>query len=84
MKVVVVYDITEDKKRNLFAKELLMFGIRTQKSVFECDVTQKELEKIKEIAYKYTKKKDKVGVYEFLDVERFGDVEYIEVDDYIV
>ncbi len=84
MKVVVVYDITEDKKRNLFAKELLMFGIRTQKSVFECDITQKELEKIKEIAYKYTKKKDKVGVYEFLDVERFGDVEYIEVDDYIV
>ncbi len=84
MKVVVVYDITEDKKRNLFAKELLMFGIRTQKSVFECDVTQKELEKVKKIAHKYTKKKDKVGVYEFLDVDRFGDVEYIEVDDFIV
>ena len=84
MKVVVVYDITEDKKRNLFAKELLMFGIRTQKSVFECDVTQKELEKIKKIAHKYTKKKDKVSVYEFLDVDRFGDVEYIEVDDYIL
>lgn len=83
MNIVVVYDISEDKKRNRFAKELLFYGIRTQKSVFECKVTPKELEKIKKLAHKFTQKDDKVGVYEFSSVERFGNAEFLDMDDFI-
>ncbi len=43
---VISYDITADKIRYRVDKLLKSHGIRVQKSVFECDLTEAELLKI--------------------------------------
>ena len=52
MLVIISYDIEEDKTRNKLAKQLLDFGPRVQYSVFEADITQKELTKLVKILKK--------------------------------
>ncbi|WP_457561946.1 CRISPR-associated endonuclease Cas2 [Caminibacter pacificus] len=83
MYVVVTYDISNNKQRNKLAKELLVFGIRTQKSFFECEVTEKELKIIKKILKKYSQSDDFVTIYNVKVIDRIGDVEYLEIDDLI-
>ncbi len=84
MKIVVAYDIKDDKNRNHLAKELLVFGIRTQKSLFECEVSEKELNVIKKILKKYSESDDFVTIYNIKgEVLRIGDVEYLEIDDLV-
>jgi len=54
MFVIVCYDISSNKLRNQISKHLWKYGIRVQKSVFECEVENnkeyetlvKELEKL--------------------------------------
>lgn len=46
MLIIVSYDIEDDRKRTRLAKRLKNFGPRVQKSVFEGDVDDKELEKL--------------------------------------
>ena len=41
--VLVIYDITDDKKRLKIAKILKSYGYRIQKSAFECNVNEKIL-----------------------------------------
>ena len=84
IKIVVVFDISSDKNRANIAKELFRHGLRTQKSVFEVEVNKKELQKVYDIAYRYSKKEDKVSVYEFSNVKRFGKVEFISANDLIL
>ena len=85
MYVVVAYDIKSDKSRNFFAKEMLKFGIRTQKSFFECEVSEGELKLIKKLAKKVCDKEDFVTIYltEKRRFKRIGDVEYLEIDDLV-
>ncbi|MCP4358141.1 MAG: CRISPR-associated endonuclease Cas2 [Chloroflexi bacterium] len=47
MRVVISYDISDDKCRRTIAKKLEGYGYRVQYSVFECDVTAKQLKKLK-------------------------------------
>ena len=84
MYVVIAYDISNDKKRTKLAKELLRFGIRTQKSFFECDVSEKELKTIKKIIKKYSQNDDYVTIYRVKELMRIGDVEYLEIDDLVL
>lgn len=49
MLILISYDIEEDKKRARLARKLRDFGPRVQKSVFEADVNDKELERLKDI-----------------------------------
>jgi CRISPR-associated endonuclease Cas2 len=72
-----MYDITDDKLRTKFAKELMRYLYRTQFSVFEGTITKNELIYIEDLAFKYSNDDDKVTIYQFLDVKRYGDVEYI-------
>jgi len=44
---VVSYDITDDKKRNNVCKTLKNYGVRVQKSVFECILTDSQYCKMK-------------------------------------
>jgi CRISPR-associated protein Cas2 len=44
---LVTYDIQDDKRRLKTAKVLKDFGQRVQKSVFECILEEKHLEKMK-------------------------------------
>jgi len=84
MYVIIAYDITNDKNRTLLAKELLKFGIRTQKSLFECEVTEKELKIIKKILKRFSESDDYVTIYSVKEnVERIGNVEYLEIDDLV-
>jgi CRISPR-associated protein Cas2 len=46
MRIIVVYDISENKRRERLRKTLLRFGNPVQKSVFECDLSQRQTEKM--------------------------------------
>ena len=43
---LVCYDIVADSRRNRVAKLLLRYGLRVQKSVFECVLTPKQQEQL--------------------------------------
>ena len=45
--IVVSYDIVDDKKRLKLAKELLNYGKRVQKSVFECRLDERRFLEMK-------------------------------------
>lgn len=62
--IVVAYDISDDKRRNRIAKILLKYGTRINFSVFECMITDMQLENLKkEIAGKIKPKTDTVVFY---------------------
>lgn len=48
MRYAIAYDITDDHRRNQVYKFLKGWGRRVQKSVFECDLSPKELEEVVE------------------------------------
>ncbi|HEK25463.1 MAG TPA: CRISPR-associated endonuclease Cas2 [Hydrogenobaculum sp.] len=61
---VICYDISSDKRRNKVARELLKVGVRTQYSVFECFITEKDRNNlIKELKKKILEKEDSVILY---------------------
>ena len=47
MRVIVSYDITDDKRRRKVCKTLEGYGYRVQYSVFECDLTNKQISELK-------------------------------------
>lgn len=53
MRYVIVYDISDDNRRNQVSKFLKGWGRRVQKSAFECDLSSDELkfvwERLKEL-----------------------------------
>jgi CRISPR-associated protein Cas2 len=62
---VVAYDIEDDRKRNQIAKLLGKYGVRVNRSVFECMFTTVQLKKVKEsIAEKLNRKTDSVVFYQ--------------------
>lgn len=46
MRIVVSYDISDDKRRREVAKIMEGHGYRVQYSVFECDLTAKQLRQL--------------------------------------
>ena len=57
MRVVVSYDISDDKRRRMVAKLLEGYGYRVQYSVFECDLSLKQLQKLRRELKPYVKGK---------------------------
>lgn len=47
MITLITYDITEPKRLNNLRKFLKEFGLRTQKSVFECEIDDEALKRIR-------------------------------------
>ncbi len=47
MFILISYDITDNKTRRRVMKYLLNYGKRVQKSVYECHITDKQLDDIK-------------------------------------
>ena len=82
MYIIVAYDISNNRFRNSLAKELLQFGIRTQKSIFECEVSEKELNIIRKIAKKYSQNGDFVAIYmsNKNKIKREGKVDMLEIE----
>lgn len=62
---IVSYDIVEDKRRTKLAKRLCDFGKRVQYSVFECDLTKEQLNKMIKIALTIIEQeKDSLRIYQ--------------------
>jgi len=62
--VVVSYDVVDDRRRNKIAKVLRAFGDRVQYSVFEMNVAQDELDRMRRKLERILKpKEDSVRIY---------------------
>lgn len=65
MLVVISYDIECDRVRTRLSKKLKDFGPRVQKSVFEVDITEKEIERLHEVIKKVKlNKNDSIRIYQ--------------------
>lgn len=63
MFIVVCYDIPDERRRTKVSNILKGFGTRVQKSVFECDITPKHFEKLKQRLGKVLKDDDGLRYY---------------------
>ena len=86
--VLIVYDISDDKKRLKFSKRLLAYGFRVQKSAFEAFISNSKYNKlIKFISKMEICKTDSIRIYKFNgygEVTYFGDCTKIPNQDVIV
>lgn len=58
--VLVIYDIVEDKRRNKMSKLLKGYGLRIQKSAFECILTRDQFSHLSKKISKIVDEKDDV------------------------
>ena len=66
--VVVVYDISDDKRRTKLHDALLDYGTPVQYSVFECLLERKQLERMKQAVEKVIRpRKDQVRYYQLCE-----------------
>lgn len=63
MRIVVSYDISDDRRRNKISKELLNWGIRVQYSVFECELEPQHIERMKKRLLRFIEKEDSLRIY---------------------
>ena len=68
MLIVISYDIEDDNTRNKLAKKLKDYGPGVQKSVFEADVSPKEINELKNLLQKVKlKKNDSIRFYQICE-----------------
>ncbi len=78
MRLIISYDIVDDKRRTKLAKKLLNFGARVQYSVFECELNPKQLAQLKQQALAHVKlDEDSLRIYKLCEacvqqIESFG------------
>jgi CRISPR-associated protein Cas2 len=61
---VIAYDIPDNRRRNRIARLLAGFGLRIQKSVFECDLDTDRLQRLRhELSAETDPGEDKVRFY---------------------
>ena len=89
--VLIIYDISMDKDRNRFAKELLYYGIRTQKSLFEAEVSEGQLKELHQLVDRYAAfcPDDTIALYimeldAYRKTKRMGLTDYLTTDDFII
>lgn len=58
MTYLYAYDISDNRRRTRVSKKLEQFGIRLQKSVFQCDISAEWAEKIKNYLLKIINEKE--------------------------
>ena len=63
--VLIIYDITDDRRRVKFAKFLSSFGYRVQKSAFEAKLTKKQYERLRRGIEVRFRKEDNIRIYKF-------------------
>jgi CRISPR-associated protein Cas2 len=85
--IVVIYDISNNKRRNKFSKHLQRYGFRLQRSSFECCLTKNLYEKLLDEIPGFIHTSDLLRVYKLTgnaDVRIWGSIGKVEVDDVIV
>ena len=64
MKIIVAYDIVRNKRRTRMHGFLRELGLNTQKSVFECEVSEAELAALRRFARtSLNLKEDRLNIY---------------------
>ena len=66
-RVLIIYDITEDKPRIKLSKLLSSYGVRVQKSAFEASLNKKQYEKLIFELDRYVGREDSIRVYKLYD-----------------
>lgn len=85
--IVVIYDISDNKRRAAFAKYLKGFGVRVQKSAFECILPNAKYEKLIRGIPLLIEKEDLIRVYKLTsnaDIRVWGTVDLIEEEEVII
>lgn len=85
--VLIIYDITDNKKRLKLSKLLLGYGFRIQKSAFEAMITKRKYKELLERLPAYTSSEDSIRVYKIIgkgQVVSFGKKAEEEMEDIIV
>lgn len=84
--VVVVYDVTHNRRRYRLSKKLLAYGNRVQRSVFECILTTKKYRKLlKEIPKYIDANEDYLRIYKLplkSEIEIWGNIGFTEKEDF--
>ena len=90
MRVIISYDIIDDKRRTKLAKKLCDFGKRVQYSVFEADLTQKQIKQmLNKILPLINKEEDSLRIYKLCadcasQIESYGIKKGWDEDDVII
>ncbi|MCM1326304.1 MAG: CRISPR-associated endonuclease Cas2 [Bacteroidales bacterium] len=85
--VLIIYDITDNKKRLKLSKLLLGYGFRIQKSAFEAVITDKRYKELLERLPAYTSPEDSIRAYKIIgkgQVVTFGKKTETEAEDIII
>ncbi|MGI6631129.1 MAG: CRISPR-associated endonuclease Cas2 [Bacillota bacterium] len=85
--IVVIYDITDNKRRVAFAKYLQGFGVRVQKSAFECILSSSKYDKLIKGIPKLISPEDQVRVYKLTsnaDIKAWGSVDLVEETEVLI
>lgn len=73
--VLIIYDITDNRKRLKLSKLLLGYGFRIQKSAFEAVVAKKKYQELLQRLPAFASKEDSIRVYKIVgkgQVQSFG------------
>ena len=84
---LVIYDITENKKRTRFAKFMNAFGTRVQKSCFEAAISLSTFKKMLKSIEKYSNDEDSIRVYRLTSksqVYTWGKEGVVEEDEVLI
>ncbi len=85
--VLVIYDVIDDRRRAKLAKFLNRYGVRVQRSAFECILDKKHYLKLLKNIEKYIASDDLLRVYKLYgstDVRTWGRVGKTEDEDVII
>lgn len=84
--VVVIYDISDNKRRLKLSKILKGYGYRVQKSAFECIIDNRTFKRLVKEVDLLVKREDLVRIYKLhsnVDIQTWGDLGLIEDEDFI-
>jgi len=85
--VLVIYDIIDNRRRRKFYKFLNSYGVRVQKSAFECVLDNRRYNKLLSSIDKYISSEDFVRVYKLYgdtDINVWGPIEKTKMHDVII
>ena len=85
--VVIIYDISDNRRRANFGKKLKAFGQRIQRSSFECHLNEAKYNKLLRLINDFYQPDDQIRVYRLAGntkVEVWGDEGSTEEDDSLI
>ncbi len=80
IRVIIIYDIKDDKRRRAYVKILSSYGYRIQYSAFEAYLSHKKYEKLKFVLKKLEVDEDSVIMYKMnslCETIHYGDTSYL-------